>query len=307
MKLLRVLGCAIAAAVIVGCQGASTTFDRLGATPSMLLRSESLTSHAATQQSVIWTIVDDEVLGYSLAGQQVAGLGSFPQPPMGLCTDPSGDLYVPDAAHVIYAYAPGQSNPYYVYDDLGENPISCAFDPTTGNLAVANGLNVMIFPPASGTPLKYHSKSFEHYAYLNYDKSGNLYVDGQGAHGAFELAELPAGGTSLKDISISGLPPGEDPAAGLAWDGQDVVVADRLSKELYRIAISGSTGTIIDTWHIAGWTRRYAVAFIIDGKQLFFPRDDEVAFFSYPPGKRPKGGFTGRVGNVLSLAPEVIN
>ena len=151
---------------------------------------------------------------------------------------------------------PGQSTPFYAYSDYFDEPYACAFDPTTGSLAVTNeGYNpdVEIFPPDSGTPLMYANPNMTSYSFLDYDKSGNLYVDGYGTGSSFQLAELRAGGGSLTSLAVSGIGSGAHSAAGLVWDGHDLAVADGLNDVIYRIAISGSTGTILNTWHIAGW------------------------------------------------------
>lgn len=260
---------------------------------------------ASSSEPVIWTL-DVYVYAYTFSGQVTQELMGFAEP-VGLCSDPSGDIYVVDAARqLIYVYAPGQYLPYYIYDDLGQAPSSCAFDPSTGDLAVANAANVTVFPPASGQPVVYKSQKMGKYYFLGYDKSGNLYVDGSSA-GHFALAELPAGGTHLIRISLSNLGAGKHRAAGLVWDGKDVAVADSQSNVIYRIAISGTSGTVLNTWHISHWRLHYNAVFAIDGKRLIFPRRDEVVFFRYPPTGRALNSFSAHVTTQLVIAPEVIN
>jgi hypothetical protein len=245
------------------------------------------------------------VYGYTLSGKESEKLMGF-RHPVGLCSDPSGNLYVVDSG-LVYVYAPGQPLPFYIYDDLNESPSSCAYDPTTGNLAVANAVNVTIFPPDSAEPLVYKDSTMTSYAFLTYDKSGNLYADGGGAHGGLALAELPSGGQSLTHISMSNLSKGEHRAGGVAWDGQDLAVADSYSMVIYRIAISGYAGDVLDTWHIWQWKYRYNPVFAIDGKKLYFPGNGLVEIFSYPPKGRPRNGFGGDIGTTLVIAPEILN
>jgi DNA-binding beta-propeller fold protein YncE len=264
---------------------------------------------ASSSTTLIWTI-DGYVYAYTLSGQESEVLSGF-SAPVGLCSDPSGDIYVVDKGRqLVYVYAPGQTLPFYIYDDLGESPSSCAFDPTTGNLAVTNAANVTVFPPDSGEPLVYKTAGMDAYAFLSYDKSGNLYVDGS-THGngtrGLALAELPAGGKSLTSISISNLSKGMHRAGGLVWDGQDIAVADSYNKVIYRIAVSGYTGEVVNTWRIWKWHHRYNPVFAIDGKQLYFPDKGLVEFFPYPPKGRPRNGFSGHIGNTLVLTPEVLN
>jgi DNA-binding beta-propeller fold protein YncE len=305
MRLAHVLCCIVAASAIAGCQSSAlapqTSANRLGAA---LRASGSPASQGGSQQS-IWTIAA-YVYQYSFSGQQLSELQGF-SAPVGLCTDPSGDVYVVDEGRQeVFVYAPGQSLPFYIYDDLGETPNSCAFDPTTGNLAVANSANLTIFPPASGTPLVYTTSKMKAYSYLGYDKSGDLYIDGEGIKGGFALAELPAGRGGLINVTVS-LTKGKHRAGGLVWDGQDLAISDPLSTVIYRIAVSESSGKILDTWHIANWKLHYTPVFAIDGKRLLFPGHSDVEFFSYPPKGRAKSGFSGNVGNVLTIGPEVIN
>jgi hypothetical protein len=265
----------------------------------------SWVSPMAKTQKLIWTI-DSYVYAYTLGGKQVAKLVGL-YSASGLCTDPSGDLYVTDG-DLIYEYAPGATLPFYIYDDPGQGASSCAFDPTTGNLAVANSGNLTIFPPASGVPIVFTTPNMTSYSYLDYDKSGNLYVDGDGAKNSFQLAELPKGGGSLVSIALPGINNRNHRPAGLVWDGQDLAIADALSTVVYRISISGSTGTVLHAYHISGWRGHFIVVFAIQGKRLFFPIRGSVEFLSWPPTKgRPKNGFFGSIGNVITLGPEAIN
>lgn len=265
-------------------------------------------SRGTTAQNLIWSI-DGYVYGYTYSGQLAQELTGFSDP-AGLCTDPSGDLYVVDAGRdEVFAYAPGQSLPFYIYDDFGQQPNSCAFDPTTGNLAVTNQDNLTIFPPASGTPLTYTTPQMISYFDDDYDKSGNLYIDGARLEGdrGLAIAELPAGAKTITDIKISLTKEKPHRPGGIMWDGHDVVVADFPNRVLYRVAISGSTGTILDTWHLSHWTRSYPPEFVVTGKTLIFPHFGEVEFFSYPPKGRAKNGFFGNIGGYLTVSPEVTN
>ena len=291
--------------VIVGCQGAGVSPDTAASVSRAVKQSAGAWISPAKTSNVIWTI-DTNVYGYSFKGKQVGELQGFTEA-VALCSDPSSDLYVVDAGEeVIWEYHPGQSRPFHKYYDLFYTPNDCAFDPTTGDLAVANSTNVTILPPASGTPLMYENPKMTSYSFLDYDTSGNLYVDGYGAGSSFQLAELPAGGSTLNSITVSGLGSGDHGAGGLVWDGHDLAVADGLSDVIYRIAISGSSGTILNTWHVAGWKVHDEPVFAIDGKKLLFPENGKVEFFSYPPKSRAKKSFTGNIGDVITVTPELI-
>ena len=305
MRKARVLCCAVAAMVVAGCQGAGVSPGTTASVSRAAEHGAGSWISQAKSSNVIWTI-DTNVYGYSLKGKQVAELQGFTEA-VGLCSDPSSDLYVVDAGEdVIWEYHPGQSRPFGKLYDIFYTPNACAFDPTTGNLAIANNTNVTILPPASGTPVMYENPNMTSYSFVDYDKSGNLYVDGYGAGSSFQLAELRAGGSSLTSIAVSGIGSGEDSAAGLVWDGHDLAVADGLNDVIYRIAISGSSGTILNTWHIAGWKAHDDAVFAIDGTKLLFPENGKVEFFSYPPKARAKKSFSGKIGDVITVTPELI-
>lgn len=294
MRFVRLFACVLVVATS-GCRGAAALAPTA---PGSL-------APATSSQKSIWTI-DVYVYQYSLAGQQIGQLGGFSDP-VGLCTDPSGDLYVVDAGkELIYEYAPGGSLPFYIYDDLGEEPNSCAVDPTTGDLAVTNSGNVLVFPPgSSGTPTAYTASNMSSYAYCNYDASGNLFVDGAQQIKSLRLAELPKGSSSMTAITISNLPKGTHRPGGIQWDGQYVALSDGLANFIYRISVSGSSGKIVSMSHVAGWRLHYNVQFSIQGKRLLFPFPRRLEFFSYPPKGRARGGFTGHIGNrAMIVSPE---
>jgi hypothetical protein len=265
----------------------------------------------ATQQPLIYTS-DAYVYAYTFAGQQVAEIQGFSSP-AGLCSDANGDVYVADAgADLIYEFARGGSQPINVLNDAGQQPNSCAVDPTTGNIAVTNigpsnhgGGNVIIYPPGSGkTGIVYSTPNISRYEYCAYDGSGNLYVDGERGYESFHLAELRSGSTKLADIAVTGLPKGHHSPEGVQWDGQYVVAGDSLTNTIYRIAVSGSGGKIVRSVRLAGWKLHFHVGFVVQGKRLLFPfgRKGEVAFYAYPAGGRPKGGFFGRVGGDITVS-----
>ena len=137
-----------------------------------------------------------------------------------------------------------------------KDPITCAIDPTTGNLAVVeysyitNVSDVVIYANASGTPTTYTNPNISLYNFVGYDPNGDLFVDGYPFTSGFVLGELPKNGNALRIISISGGTinyPGS-----LEWyaPGDYLGIGDNgcgnLSTDCVRwTAISGSVGTIL--------------------------------------------------------------
>jgi hypothetical protein len=248
---------------------------------------------------------------YTYSGDKVGELMGFSSP-AGLCSDSNGDVYVTDAGtDLIYEYARGGTKPIDVLDDSGQVPSSCAVDPTTGDIAVANlGLppfggksgNLLVYPPGSSqTPVAYTSPNIISYAFCDYDAAGNLYVDGVSQKHGLALAELPKGGSFI-GVQLAGVIHRGHRAGGLQWDGQDVAIADSLKNVIYRIAVSGNRGKIVDMIHIDRWRRHYEIEFSIQGQKLLFPFDGELGFYNYPAGRHAKTGFFGSIGSRITVS-----
>jgi DNA-binding beta-propeller fold protein YncE len=166
--------------------------------------------------------------------------------PRGLCSDAKGDVWVTDTgSSTIEKYSHNGRHIGTLHDD-GFEPYSCAVDPQSGNLAVANILsnsagsgNVAIFTNASGKPAFYPGDI--HFAfYVAYARSGGtLYVDGLDALETFQYASFANG--TFKSIPIQGVTvkfPGPLAPADM---GNAIDVADQQSTPptIYRVDRSG--------------------------------------------------------------------
>jgi hypothetical protein len=221
------------------------------------------------------------------AGKLVGKLSGFARP-QAMCTDASGDVFIPDLdAFKIYEYQHGAKKAESVLRDPGEDPDDCAVDPTTGNLAVANLStpytgpgDIVIYTNARGTPKKLKDPQMTFYLFCGYDDQGNLYVDGMSG-GSFEFAELPAGSSTFTNITLDKT--FRYPGA-VQWDGKDVAVGDYESNVIYRFKISGQTGTKVGTTRLSG--SNFAIGFWIAGSTVIGPNDDSgnVMFWNYPAG-----------------------
>jgi hypothetical protein len=190
-----------------------------------------------------------QVLAYP-SGTLVGTLTGFGYP-QGECVDSSGNVYIADGTNsVIDEYAHGGTSPIATLSDAGAFPASCAVDPTTGNLAVANLLttqnfeagNVAIYTKGGGNPAIYADSTITREYFLDYDLSGNVFVAGvSGETGYFRYAEVSPNGT-FTDIAVKGAKIGF--GGGVQRDGTNMIVVDQqgsvLGKpDMYRIAPTG--------------------------------------------------------------------
>lgn len=258
--------------------------------------------HSSGSSALIYASLNSgSVLIYDFSGNEVGELDGLGET-AGLCSDSSGDVFVVDAERsLIYEYPPAGSLPVYIYDDRGNRPVGCAVDPTSGDLAVTNLENVSVWPPGtSETPKSYLSSNITAYAYASYDDAGNLFVDGTSSKQGVAFAALYSGNQSFTAIPL-GLGNRKHRAAGVQWDGQYVAVADSLTASIYRVAVSGTTGKIIQTVSVRGWLRHTPIEFAIVGKKLLLPLFDKLLFYKYPEGGKKTGGFLGNVGYNITV------
>jgi hypothetical protein len=240
---------------------------------------------------------------YTYPGQSpVMTLTGFDEP-SALCTDKAGDVFVTDlGAGDIVEYAHGGSSPIATLSDPDSSPMSCSVDPTTGDLAVANSYvpshkddygDIAIYKHARGAPRIYEDypkiRFFESCAY---DDKGNLYAVGEIAS-ANGLAVMPKGSTSFTIVTLN---EGSDWVwGGLQWDGKYLALQryNRNRNAIYRIAVSGSTGTVVARVPTRG--TKFIGGFWIAGNTVVVPnglrRVDQIGTWRYPAGGQPETEF----------------
>jgi hypothetical protein len=231
--------------------------------------------------------------------QTLSGLAA---PPGFICSDSSGNVFVPttdsSTPGAIYEFAHGGTQAIETLSDPGPgHALSCSVDPTTGNLAVANGSNVAIYPHGQSTPVIYDASDVGA-ADCAYDNSGNLFVDG---HYKEEIAELAAGGTSFSDISLS-------KAVGTYhiqwWKNRLVMYAGHESQkdpyQIVQINISGSVGIVSAPIYLDGDAKHRsstAEEFALMGNTIAMPEArgfSEIDLWHYPKGGNPYKVFRPR-------------
>jgi hypothetical protein len=192
-------------------------------------------------------------------------LTGFSQP-QGECSDNAGHVWVTNTGyysgtHAIYEYAHDGTLINTLNDPTGL-PDGCAWDKTTGNLAVTNIFDdggsqpageILVYTEAGGMPAVFTNPDLYYYYSPAYDNHGNLFVDGEGGYPyPFVLAELPKDGGSAFTIHVTGgtiYDPG-----GIQWyaPGSYLIIGDQEcggnptaeSSCLDWVLVSGSSATI---------------------------------------------------------------
>ncbi len=302
----RFVRCALvvtAVAMVAGCTGTQVP----GATPRTLpdVAGASARAHAgswmlpAAHSKALLYVSDTggRVYVYTYpAGDHVGTLTGF-KGPEGLCSDSAGDVYVVDTPAVaVLKYAHGGTQPIEELHTFGYYPEGCSVDPVTGDLAVADYASnpklgpgaVTIFRKAKGMGKSYQDSSFGEYFFCSFDAKGNLYVDGTnvGTTQAL-LAEMPHGSTLLTNITLD-KEIGPYPLA-VQWDGKYVALQGS-TRALYRIKVSGSTGTIVQTTRFKGDRSDLVAQFWIAGRTILIPYGNgrrivkKIGLWPYPDG-----------------------
>lgn len=229
----------------------------------------------------------------------VGTLTNFGQP-LGECVDNAGDVWIADySASKIYEYAHGASSPMATLNDSNHRPYSCAIDPRSGDLAVANifgpgdgpgGLS--IYEKARGRPKFYFGSSLYQSYFDAYDAHGDVYVDGltQLYNGVFAMARFDGKRFTRLTLDRAVGYPG-----GVAVDGSNVNVGDQTydANVVYQFSFTGSKGKTVGSTPLLGASdiRQFAIFkdSLVAGNGAYQGASGMV--FSYPTGGSPKKTF----------------
>jgi hypothetical protein len=281
--------CISAAALLAGCGGSQPPIGAPGTT----LASSANATHAKTSASgeLLYASAASDVFVFTYPqGSLVETLAGFAFQPWYICADGRGDVFVPttnlQSPGYIYEFAHGGTQPIEKLTDPGPgNAVSCSVDPTTGNLAVANGPNVAVYPQGQGAPTIYEASDVGAFD-CAYDDSGDLFVDGLTYDD--KIAELPAGGSSFSDVSLT-------KAMGytlhLQWWNKRLVLfggeyGPHTPYRIYQVRISGSSGIVSGPILLDG-RNDAEVEFALSGDTFVMPDgpgDSLLYFWHYPKG-----------------------
>ncbi len=273
--------------ILVGCAGAQAQIT----VPTLVHRSAATASETKSE-ALLYITTADIIWIFSFPRTKfVASFSVYgAENP---CAD-EDHVFVPQyGPDDIVEYAHGGTEPIATLEDAGQDPFSCAVDPTSGTIAVTNygnatrPGNVALYIRAQNVPVIYSDPDIYYYWFCGYDDKGNLFVDGISHNGTALFAELPAGGRTFTDITLSERI--KDPGS-VQWDGNYMTIADEPAHSIDRLDFSGSTGTIVGTTRLSGWRSRRGEQSWIAGNTVVVPTDryqlKHLGFWSYPLGGR---------------------
>jgi hypothetical protein len=172
----------------------------------------------------------------------------------GECEDSGGNIWVTDgSAHFIVQLMRNGSVGTILADSYGA-PVGCSWDPTTGNLAVANAFgtfgmgNVVIYAGGTGSGTTISNPAQFIYISPAYDNSGNLLVSGLTSGSTGIISRCPSGTSSCTTVTLSGntiySPGWLQWARGLnEWYIQDAMCGNVVAVCWYPVSTSGDVGS----------------------------------------------------------------
>ncbi len=303
-------------AVLAGCAVSSTT------TPGVLLqqiRHQETTAAFMDPSSSLGTLLytssgTGEVFVYSYPqGKRVGQLTGF-DGGAGLCVDAAGDIFIPSTtnqstqASTIYEYAHGGTEPIAALSDSGA-AYGCSVDPSTGDLAVANGYDtsnpyapglgsLAIYSSAQGMPRVYYSSVLGVHL-CGYNAKGILFLSIYNIQeGKPQLAQFTEESGSFSvvklGVTIHNDRGGFNPV--VQWDGKHMTISSFKGTGaplvLYRLQISGKNAKVVGTTTLLITKNKHLGQSWIQGKQVVgiaaLRGANNIAFWAYPEGGDPK-------------------
>lgn len=269
---------------------------------------------AASSGDLLYVSSSNDVYAYSYPQGHLAGTLEGFYSPLGECVDSNGDLFVvtlkdqSGSSSIIYEYAHGGTEPIATLNDPA-GAGSCAIDPTTGNLAVANWADsnnpyghyadVAIYAGARGNPTIYYSSEFGSFGFCGYDPKGNLYLTTpslQSPGDQDQLVRLRAGHSSFDQISLNVTLYAQGAPASVQWDGKYMTVSSDVDKEptyLYRLRISGDSAMAVETTMLSSKKNTLKSGqILIQGKRIlgadYFKGRGGIDSWRYPKAQKPR-------------------
>ena len=190
-------------------------------------------------------------------GSEAGSTSSNISGPQGACASKKGEVYIANTNDSnILGYKAPSTTSNATLNDAGEFPAGCSVD-KKGDVAVSNicsapscgSGNVAVFKGGKGSPTSITCSNLSRYYFIAYDKSSNIWVDGEDPSGVTALCEIKAGASSGTAISLSVTP--EFPG-GVTTSGKDIGVLDQDTDTIDEYTVSGSTGTEVGTVSLSG-------------------------------------------------------
>jgi hypothetical protein len=237
-------------------------------------------------------------------GQLVGTITKINEPWWGPCSDPSGDVWVPTFL-ASYEFAHGGTVPIKTISTPDFYASACAVDSTTHDLALLGLKEVSdeeepflaIWKSGTGNGT-YYPLSFSP-LFAGYDKSGNLFIDGNTNSQPLVLAELPKGASQVQTITVN--IPSVTYAGPVLWNGKYLTVgiydesaSSNQQNAIYRVKVSGSEGTVVGESYFNNFTA-CCIGYWFYKKYVVGATGSENAIgtWSYPKGGDPVQTISG--------------
>jgi hypothetical protein len=240
-------------------------------------------------------------------------IGQLSPPPEGFsevdgaCSDNKGDVYITNTGNEAIDEFAHDGSYMKTLQDSGQDPVACAFDRSSGNLAVSNIItasgsqgSISIYSKAKGKPTVYTDSGIQRMYFLGYmGKTGVLYLDGENS--SYEFAYASFSGGTFNNIDISGANI-EFPGT-VAYSGKtnSMNVGDQEGAVLYQVS---STGQVTGSTPLSGSSD--VVQGTVKGSRFIGPDagNADVEIYMYPQGGSPQltltGYFSEPIGSAVS-------
>lgn len=318
----RCTSIAFVVVLLAGC-GAPATIDPPGSVPqtstsARALRNSSWMLAEAKRETLLYVFGGNDniyVYDYRPPFKLVGDLVTWSK---GMCSDTSGNVFLTQPAvgnrgSSILEYAHGGTAPIATLTS-NEHAYSCAFDPTSGDLAVVNvcagydyesgceGIgSVEIYPHEHDGGKQYTVSGFLFYYYAGYDRKGDLFFDADQYEGGAAVAEL----TKSKQIRKITLDSALDSPGGVLWSASDLVVGDSVAGNAYRFTVRKTGGTLVGTTRLDDGFKGYL---IVAGDRILAADTHDITIYRFPKGGQPVKEITPGSGDAygftLSVSPK---
>jgi hypothetical protein len=266
---------ALAVLTLAGCANPATSLPASQTAPGLglqsSLRASWMLAQASKSASLLYVSLhsQNDVNVYDYKNGVIGALYGqlFVSGPFGMCTDPTGDVWIAPSYGPVEEYAHGGSSPIKLRNGIKGQPLGCAVDRTSGDLAISvyhddSNYGMLTSVRIFGKGRQGHDFSIENgfgrISSLAYDNKGNLFIDGfqcggsECYHPAYyepELFELPKAASTFEPLNLQGatlINP-----SGIDWVNPTLLIADSdydYSNPVgYKVLVHGQTATVVQT------------------------------------------------------------
>jgi hypothetical protein len=236
--------------------------------------------------------------------------------PLGLTTDPAGNLYVANAGDSnVLVYSQPYKSPGLVLNESGRYPTDVAVS-KAGVVAVTNSSlpsgpgNVTFYPKGSATACANVSDpNWNEFYFAAFDASGNLFVDGFGRDGNVLVGEIQGGcsATSVAPLSVANTLSGIGTVQVVNGNVLILAEAGSWAPVVYTYAppVSGSLGSPITTTNLSQGISTVSFAMVRNDRALWIVQS-VVAYgrikYTYPGGRFVKSFKERNLKNAFGIA-----